>query len=61
MATTRRVIKNNENRQFILYTDQAQTPETSYPIAARGVIQVELNEDQLLYIRQNYSNKIQIQ
>lgn len=60
MASRTYILRSKENRQLIIYTDAEHTPEKAYPLAPRATLQVELDEAQIAYVRENYSKMLLI-
>lgn len=45
-------------RQIVVYTDAKKTPENSYPLPPRAVRTIFITQDQLAYVRANYSRDV---
>lgn len=57
----KKLIRNKVDYQIIVYTDEQHSPAGSFPIPPRATRELDISDDQIAYIRNNYPvSEIQI-
>lgn len=51
-------LKSKIDRQIIVYTTGTKNPDKSYPLPPRSLIEVDLTEDEIKYVKSAYKNEV---